>query len=334
MGQHGTRRAFSPSATTPSSLDRLADEIADGAAACSVADDDAIVLAVSGGPDSMALLHGAAHLVVTGRRRWQLTVAHLDHGLRPDSPLDASFVADAAAALGLPLETRRTEVADLALDMGRSVEEAGREARYRFFEEVAPDGVLIATAHTADDAAETVILNLLRGTGPTGARGIPARRGRIVRPLLHARRQSLRTLMDESGSAYRLDPTNDDPTYLRNRVRAEVLPLLEALRPGAVDRIGRFARLTADDEELLEALARAELERRASDGTIDWHDPPEEALGRRVLRMALGKPAPSVERMEALLAAAGGDRGGVTIELGGGRSASVLQRRITIERHP
>jgi tRNA(Ile)-lysidine synthase len=280
----------------------------------------------------MALLHGAAHLVTTGRRRWQVTLAHLDHALRPNSAHDAGFVADAATALGLPAEIRRTDVADLARDEGLSIEEAGREARYRFLEEVAPDGALIATAHTADDAAETVILNLLRGSGPTGVRGIPARRGRIVRPLLGQRRETLRALLDESGSPYRLDPTNDDAAYLRNRVRAEVLPLLESLRPGAVDRIGRFARLAADDEELLEALARAELERRSSGDDIDWHDPPEEGLGRRILRLAIGDPAPSVERIEALLQAAEGDRGGVAIELGGGRVASVKGRRIRLQR--
>jgi tRNA(Ile)-lysidine synthase len=284
----------------------------------------------------MALLHGAAHLVSSGRRRWSLTVAHLNHGLRPDSAADASFVADAAAALGLPFEGRRVDVADLARDEGRSVEEAGREARYRFLEDVAPDGALIATAHTADDAAETVILNLLRGTGPTGVRGIPARRGRVVRPLLGQRRAALRPWMDDARLDYRLDPTNDDVTYLRNRVRAEVLPLLEALRPGAVDRIGRFARLAADDEVLLDGLARAELDRRSSDGAIDWHDPPGEALGRRILRLALGDPAPAAERIEALLDAASGERGGVTIELGGGRSASVRGRHIRLEptRHP
>jgi tRNA(Ile)-lysidine synthase len=142
--------------------------------------------------------------------------------------------------------------------------------------------------------------------------------------------------MDEAGLDYRLDPTNEDVTYLRNRVRAEVLPLLEALRPGAVDRIGRFARLAADDEVLLDGLARAELDRRSSDGAIDWHDPPGEALGRRILRLALGDPAPAAERIEALLDAASGERGGVTIELGGGRSASVRGRHIRLEptRHP
>jgi tRNA(Ile)-lysidine synthase len=280
----------------------------------------------------MALPHAAARLLETDARRWRLTVAHLDHGLRPDSADDAAFVTDAAAALGLPNAVRRTDVGALARAEGRSIEDAGREARYRFLEEVAPDGALIVTAHTADDAAETVLLNLLRGSGLSGARGIPARRGRIVRPLLGERRRTLRALLDAAGIAYRIDPSNDDSAFLRNRVRGELLPLLEELRPGAVDRIGQFARLAGEDDALLDEVAVAELARRTTkDGEIDWRDPPTPALGRRILRVAIGAPAPSAERVEALLEAAGGARGGVRIELGGGRSASVRSRRIRIE---
>jgi tRNA(Ile)-lysidine synthase len=280
----------------------------------------------------MAMLHGAVHLVETDARRWQLTVAHLDHQLRPDSADDAAFVADAAAALELPAQVGQADVAALARAEGRSIEDAGREARYRFLEEVAAQSASIATAHTYDDLAETVLLNLLRGTGLTGVRGIPARRGRIVRPLLDERRARLRALLRAAGIGFRTDASNKDPAYLRNRVRHELLPLLEQLRPGAVDRIGQFARLAADDEALLDDLAAAELEHRTGDGDIDWHDPPPPALGRRVLRLAIGRPIPSAERLEALLDAAAGDRGGIRIELGGGRTASVRGRRIRIER--
>jgi tRNA(Ile)-lysidine synthase len=319
-----------PSATTP--LDDLARRLNQGARRLSIADDVALVLAVSGGPDSMALLHGAAHLVASQERRWQLTVAHLDHALRDGSAADATFVSDTAAALGLATEARRTDVAALARAEGRSIEDAGREARYRFLDVVAPAGALILTAHTLDDLAETVLINLLRGSGTAGVAGIPARRGNIGRPLLSERRETLQTLLDEAGLAYRTDPSNEDPAFLRNRVRAELIPLMESLRPGAVERIGRFASLAADDDALLDAVATAELERRTdADGSIDWHDPPSPALGRRVLRLAIGDPAPSAERLEAVLEAAGGDRGGVRIELGGGRTASVRQRRIRIE---
>jgi len=274
----------------------------------------------------MALLHGAARL-----GRWRVGVAHLDHGLRPDSAADASFVADAAGALNLPCTIRRADVAALAKDEGRTVEEAGREARYRFLEDVAAADALIATAHTADDSAETILLNLVRGSGLTGARGIPARRGRIVRPLIGERRASLRRALDEAGIAFRLDPTNDQLDAARNRIRHEVMPAVERLNPAAVEALTRFGRLAADDDALLDGIAAAELtRRRTAEGDIDWRDPPARAMGRRVMRLAIGDPAPSLERIDALLSAAEGTRGGLSIQLGGGRSASVRERTIGV----
>ena len=338
MVEQGTHKPLAggsnpPSATNP--LANLGRRLDAGAHRLGLADDAELVLAVSGGPDSMALLHAAAHLVSSGERRWRLAVAHLDHALRDGSQADAAFVAATADSLGLPCEARRADVAALASAEGRSLEDAGREARYRFLFEVAPAGAWIATAHTLDDLAETVLINLLRGTGTAGASGIPARRGSVVRPFLDERRATLRGLLDAARLPYRDDPSNADPAFLRNRVRADLVPLLEALRPGAVNRIGRFARLAADDDALLDTIAAAELaRRRADDGTIDWRDPPPIALGRRVLRLAIGDPAPSAERLEALLSAAHGERGGVTIELGDDRAAEVRQRRVRITSQP
>jgi tRNA(Ile)-lysidine synthase len=320
-----------PSATSSAdALAELAAAVDRGAQQLRVPDDAALLLGVSGGPDSMALLHGAARLVGTGVRRWHLTVGHLDHALRADSAADAIFVTDAAVALGLPAIVRRTDVAAVARDEKLGLEEAGRAARYRFFAEAAPEG-LIATAHTVDDAAETVLINLLRGSGLSGARGIPARRDRIVRPLIDERRSELRRWLDGGGVRYRLDPSNDDAGFLRNRLRREVLPVLEQLRPGSVEAIARFARLASDDDALLDALAAAELVRRRDDRGIDWSRPPDRALGRRVLRLAIGHPAPSAERIDAVLDAAEGPRGGVTIELGAGRRAVVAERRIALD---
>ncbi len=187
------------SAERSAPLSRLAGLVDQGARTLNIPDDARILLAVSGGADSMALMSGAAQLVESGRREWNLAVAHLDHALRPESADDAAFVADAARSLGLACDVRRTDVADLARTEGRSIEDAARVARYAFFEDVAPEGHLIATAHTADDSAETVVLNLLRGAGLSGVRGIPARRGRIVRPLLGVRRATLRGLLDAAG---------------------------------------------------------------------------------------------------------------------------------------
>jgi tRNA(Ile)-lysidine synthase len=314
-------------------LGPIVQAVATGARLLGIPDGATMVLAVSGGPDSTALLHGVAALAP--EREWQLTVAHLDHALRPASADEAASVAASAARLGLAVEVRRTDVAAVASAEHRSVEDAGRQARYRFLGEVAETrgpGALIATAHTADDAAETILLRLARGSGLRGLRGIPARRGRIVRPLLHARRAMLREALDAAGIAYLSDPSNLDPAHARNRVRAELLPALERLNPAAVEALTRFGRLAADDDDLLDAMAAAELTARRGDedGSIDWHQPPARALGRRVVRLAIGDPAPSAERIDALLEAAEGPHGGITIELGAGRSASVRERRIRL----
>ncbi len=333
MAEQGTHKPLvggsnPPSATNPQPLDLLARAVAAGADLLSIPDGASVLLAVSGGPDSMALLHGCACLA--DGRRWRLAVAHLDHALRDESAEDAVFVAHEAQTLGLRCHLRRTDVAALAGAEGRSIEDAGREARYRFFEEIAEPDSLILTGHTADDSAETILLNLVRGSGLAGVTGIPPRRGRILRPLLHARRAELRGALQAAGVAYLTDPSNADPSYRRNRLRREVMPMLERINPSIVESLLRFGRLARADDELLDLLARRELDGRRADDVIDWHDPPARAIGRRVLRLAIGAPAPSVERIDALLDAAEGTRGGITIELGGGREASVSKRRIRL----
>ena len=340
MVEQGTHKPLAggsnpPSATSPSDpTSRLAAAVARGTDALQLPVDAAIVLAVSGGPDSAALLHGAARLVADGERAWSLTVAHLDHGLREGSEADAARVADMAAGLGLPFRSARADVAALAHHEGRSLEDAGRQARYRFLEEVAA-GIgtvaMIATAHTADDLAETVLLRVVRGSGLRGLRGIPSRRGRVIRPLLHEHRSVLRSALDLAGIAYLLDPTNDDPSHAeRNRIRVEVLPALERINPRVVEALLRLSAHAAADDDLLDGLAAAELTSRRSADGIDWREPPDRAIGRRAMRLAAGNPAPSAERIEALLDAAEGPRGGLTVELGGGRQASVRERRIVI----
>ncbi|HET7521140.1 MAG TPA: tRNA lysidine(34) synthetase TilS, partial [Candidatus Limnocylindria bacterium] len=159
-----------------------------------------MIVAVSGGPDSSALMHGAARLVADGARSWSLTVAHLDHGIREGSRADAAHVEEAAASLGLTFRSTQVSVRAIARTEGRSIEDAGRRARYRFLEDVAAElggEALIATAHTLDDVAETVMLRIARGSGLRGLRGIPARRGRVIRPLLGERRAHLRQLLDD-----------------------------------------------------------------------------------------------------------------------------------------
>ena len=323
-----------PSATNPP-FGPMAPVAAAFEAACrrlGIPDGARLVLAVSGGPDSMALLHLA--LASAPHHGWRLCVAHLDHGLRDGSADDAAFVADAAAALGLEMHLRRTDVAALAAERGAGVEEAGRQARYAFFEEVArsigPEAVVM-TGHTADDQAETLLLHLARGTGLAGMAGIAARRGRLARPLLGLRRVDLRTALDAARIAYLLDESNADPRFRRNRARAHLVPALEELHPGAVDAVAGFAARAADEDRALDAVAAAELAaRRTPDGFIAWRPAPLPAIGRRLLRLAAGHPAPSSERIEALFLALADGRGGRVIELGAGRHALTGSHEVRI----
>ena len=318
-----------PSRAAPANLGHL---VGRGADRLAIPRGTPLVLAVSGGSDSMALLHGAVEIGPS--RSWHLVVAHLDHGLRAESAEDAAFVVAAAEALGLAWELRRVDVRAEATAHRQGIEEAGRQARYAFLEWVAASlgpSALVATAHTADDQAETVLLNLVRGAGLRGARGMPARRGIIVRPLLHARREVLRASLNGMGVAYRDDPTNGDVEHARARLRTELMPILESLNPHVVGALERFASLASDDDAFLDDLAAAELKRRrGADGSLEWRKPPPNALGRRVLRLAIGDPAPPADRIEAILEAAARSRGGVVIELGRGRTALIRGRHIVI----
>jgi tRNA(Ile)-lysidine synthetase-like protein len=209
----------------------------------------------SGGPDSTALLSVARRLVP----ELLDCAVHVDHGMHPDSAAAATAAARIARSLDVPFVcvTVTTEPA------GRGREDAARRAREAAFVRVAGDRGLdaVATGHTADDQAETVLLALLRGTGTDGASAMPQRRAlrdstvTLLRPLLHARRSDAAAWCGAQGLVPLVDPTNADMTLLRNRVRAELVPLLEELRPGAVDRIAAAAALFAEDRAVLDALA-------------------------------------------------------------------------------
>lgn len=204
---------------------------------------DRVAVAVSGGMDSVALLD-----LLLETQRWHggaLSVVHVDHGARPDSGEDASFVERLAAERGLACAVRR-------LALGPVSEAALREGRYAAFAALPVERV--ALAHHREDLAETVILQLLRGAGTAGLAGMRPVRDRYVRPLLDVGRDELRGWAEHRGLAWREDPSNADPRYTRNRVRAEVLPLLERVRPGAVRAIARSAAIVAQDDAWITSL--------------------------------------------------------------------------------
>ncbi len=215
---------------------------------------DCVVVAVSGGVDSMVLLHALHEF--GGDLGCDLIVAHLDHGLRPSSADDAQFVARAAASLGLSCVCERMDVMALAKVRRSGIEETAREARRAFLSRVADtqSATRIALGHTADDQAETVLFRLARGTGWKGIGAMAPTSGRLIRPLLSATRSEVRQFAAERGIVWREDETNADLRFTRNRIRERVLPELAILNPDVVRAISRAAELargSADVERCL-----------------------------------------------------------------------------------
>jgi len=224
---------------------------------------ETVVVGVSGGPDSLALLHLLRRL--SPELGLSLHVAHLNHGLRGSmADEDAQFVAGLAEAWGLPCTVGQVDVQSLAA--GRSFEEAARQARYRFLAEVAGASTgTIAVGHNADDQAETVLMHFLRGAGVAGLRGMLPRtvladyrfglpvQGQfwLVRPLLGASRQDIEVYCAENALEPRFDPSNEDVTFYRNRLRHELLPLLEGYNPAIRKLLAHTAEVMAGDGEVL-----------------------------------------------------------------------------------
>jgi tRNA(Ile)-lysidine synthase len=259
----------------PAELRLVADLAAKALAAAGVpAAGDGVAVAVSGGADSMALLH--ALRVLAGPRGWRLAVLTVDHGLRPGSAADAAFVADHAKAVALPARLLTLAPADLERHRDAGPEGAARAARYEALWPAADElGCRwLATGHTLDDQAETVLLQLLRGAGPDGLAGMAVRTGRLLRPLLGTRRSDTRACCAAAGLAWREDPTNDQDGPLRNRVRQRLLPLLEDLRPGATRTLARTAALAADERAWLDPLVADALSAAAGVGGVDSGTPP------------------------------------------------------------
>jgi tRNA(Ile)-lysidine synthase len=206
-----------------------------------------LLVALSGGPDSTALL------LALREARTDLTAAHFDHALRPGSDDEARWVAALCARLGLPLisERRRHPLAR------GSVQAAARTARYEFLERarLAAGAGRVVLAHTADDLVEGVVLHLLRGSGLAGMRGMPARRGVFIRPMLEVWRDEVEVYLQLQGVEPLRDPSNLDRRYARVRVRLDLLPALEAARPGITRRLHRIAMLAAQRQEQVEREA-------------------------------------------------------------------------------
>jgi tRNA(Ile)-lysidine synthase len=272
---------------------------------------------VSGGPDSVALLRV---IIALGG---EPVVLHVDHSLRgEESRKDAVFVRELCRGLKV-----RCEVRNLGLEDGSNLQERARDGRYRLAGEVAAGMGLgvIATGHTADDVAETVLMNLARGTGLRGLAGIPPVRGKVQRPLIGCTRREVLDYLRELDQPYRTDTTNLTGKYARNRVRLEVLPVLEELYPAAAGNIARAAALFREDLDVIEELAGGIVERSTEevilplDGLTDLRP----SLRRHAVRLAYttllpdAAPLPS-NLVEPVLGLLEGGEGTRRLDLPGG----------------
>ena len=258
-----------------------------------------VLVGVSGGVDSLALfyvLHTLRHQL-----NCQLHVAHLDHGFREDSAGDAVYVAEQADQLGIPISSIRIDVPQLIRDQKLSAEVAARQARYQFYECVSKriGATKIALGHHRGDQAETVLMNLLRGAGASGIKGIlPIREGKFIRPLLAFSKKEIEDFVAQLGLHPRCDATNYQLNYLRNRVRLELIPALErAYNTNIQNVLSQTAELLQVESDYLEPLAynafqTCRVESSTSDTVVldlclfqKYHL----ALRRRILRLAVAE---------------------------------------------
>lgn len=259
---------------------------------------DAILAAVSGGPDSVAMVR--VLLFLANSRNLTIGIAHLNHDLRgEESQRDEAFVREWAQKLGVPFYCKTVDVLALAKKEHLSIEEAGRNARYDFFVQTADTHgyTKIATGHTLDDNAEQVLMNLLRGSGPKGLCGIPPVRGnRFIRPLIKLSKAQILTFLKDKNQAFVTDSSNTDESYLRNKIRHNLIPRLEQqFNPEIKISLDRLSHILRQEEDFLTDQAARALNRCTARQTktfvalsIPELVPHHPALVNRVLRLSIG----------------------------------------------
>lgn len=227
---------------------------------------DRVLVAVSGGADSMALL--SFLLSIKDKYSLDICVAHIEHGIRSDeSKADAEFVKNFCNKNNLKFHLKTIDAPKLAKKLGKGVEEVSREERYKFFNTIECDK--IATAHNLTDNIETLIFRLTRGTGLKGACSIPPVRGKIIRPLIEISSADIRTYCKQNNIEYRIDSTNFDDTYSRNLIRLNILPLLEKLNSDYQNNIANFISSINEDNSFIENQVLSVYDGVVADSGID-----------------------------------------------------------------
>lgn len=212
-----------------------------------ICDNDKILIGVSGGPDSLTLLNILYEL------GYNICVAHINHGLRENAEKDEEFVKKICDDKKIPCYIKKVKLNEI--DSNMTLEELGRKVRYDFFYEIIEKNncTKIATAHNANDNAETVIMNMIRGTGMSGLKGIEIKRDNIIRPLLEITRKEIEKYCDEEGLAPRHDESNDEAIYTRNKIRLELLPYIEKnINPNIIENVNRMSEIISAEETFIQ----------------------------------------------------------------------------------
>ncbi len=257
-----------------------------------------VVCAVSGGADSMCLLH------LVWSQGYDVIAAHFEHGIRgEESQRDAHFVETWCRKHGIPFVLGHGDAPGYAAENGLSLEEAARELRYDFLYKTAEayGADRILTAHSLDDNAETLLFNLIRGSGTAGLCGIPQSRGKLLRPLLHVSRAEIEAYLRENEVPHVEDSSNESDDYTRNLIRHRVMPLLKEINPRFPEAAERTARLSERDEAFFSALARAYLGHELKNESLPLESlrALHPAVASRVIRTLF--PGLSMERCDAVL---------------------------------
>lgn len=215
---------------------------------------DTIVCALSGGADSVCLTLALKEL--SSEYGFKVKAVHVNHLLRgAESDRDEQFCRDLCEREDIPLTVFRADAAAFSKEHKMSLESGARKLRYNFFDEVCGENARIATAHTLSDSAETVIFNLSRGTGLKGLCGIPPVRDKMIRPLIYCKREEILSYLSERGQGFVTDSTNLSDDYSRNKIRHNVIPVLEELNSGFLESIKRLTESLSEDERFLSELA-------------------------------------------------------------------------------
>ena len=250
---------------------------------------DNIVIGVSGGPDSMALLNMLINLKKENKIDANLIVAHVNHGIREEAEEETKYVENFCKNNNIPCYIKREKVEELAREEKVGTEEAGRKLRYSFFDEVAKkeNANKIATAHNANDNAETVLMNLMRGAGTSGLKGIEIiRDGKYIRPILKFTRKEIEEYCELNKLNPKIDRTNLENIYTRNKIRNELIPLIEKeFNPNIVSSLNRLSELLTEEDEYIDKV----IEEKYKEVLIEEHLGNNKVDGKEQIELDLKK---------------------------------------------